>query len=87
MIAKPFGDWGRGAMTTQQKRHLGICGVGTIARYCDPVSDKCRKALVVNLSRITDKNSNACLEHLWHSLKHSPTQEFLSNKQSTQKLL
>lgn len=73
-----------GAMTTKQKRHLGICGcVGTMVEYCDPVGDKCRKAFVVNLSRNTDKNANACLQHLWHSLLQSPIKEILSDKKHT----
>ena len=80
-----IGDGGvNSAMTTQQKRHRGICGrVGTMAEYCDPLGDQCRKAFVINLSRNTDKNTNANLQHLWHSLKQSPIKEILSDKKHT----
>ena len=73
-----------GAMTTEQKRDLGICAcVGTMIEYADPNREKkeaCR-AYVANLSLNTDKSSYANLQHLLHSLKQAPLSNILESKE------
>ena len=66
-----------GAMSTNQKRQLGICAcVGTMVEFSDPKgSGEARRAFVANLSLNTDKNSRATLDHLYRSLKQSPIKE------------
>ena len=72
-------------MSTNQKRHLGICScVGTMVEFSDPKGGKAsKKAFVSNLSRNTDKTAYAALQHLIHSLTKSPIKEILQDKSKT----
>ena len=74
-----------GAMTTEQKRRLGICAcVGLLAEFADPDGGKkARKAVVANLSTNTDKTSYATLQHFFWSVKQSPIKEILEDPAHT----
>lgn len=74
-----------GAMTTEQKRRLGIVScVGAMVEYADiNGGKKARKAVVANLSINTDKASGATLQHLMHSLQQNPLKEIFEDKMHT----
>ena len=72
----------QGYMTSSQKRELGICNcVGLMAEVSNTNGGiKAKKLFVSNLSRNTDKGSNALLEHLFHSCSQSPIREMIERK-------